>query len=324
MRSIEVGLHLYISMNIAVIGTGGWGKNHVRVLNELNVLKAVCDLDYSRAESLAAKYNVKAYSSLTDMLNNEQLDGVIISTPTSTHYSIAEKVLEKRIAILLEKPFTKTIKEGEELIRRAKKNNTLLTAGYIERFNPVVKYAKSIIDNKSYGDVLLLEFHRENRRPIRITDVGIILDTAVHDIDTALYLLNEMPNVVFARSGKKSGEYEEYSLLILGFKNKNAFIVSNWITPKKMRNFDIICSEGIVSGNFITQEIRIESDDNTIIPRIEYQEPLMLELQNFINAIENKAEPLIKAEEALKTLKIADAALLSSQHGSQIYIGEYQ
>lgn len=310
-------------MNIGVIGVGSWGKNHVRTLNELGALRCIYDIDYAKAEVLANKYNVNAYSSLGNMLANEKLDGLIISTPTTTHFDIAKQAIERGIAVLVEKPFTKTIEEGKELIRLAKRKHVILTAGYIERFNPVVRHVKELLESKSFGAVLMLEFHRENRRPIRITDVGIILDTSVHDIDTALYLLDKLPNVVFARSGKKSGEYEEYVSIILGFDNVNAFIISNWITPKKMRSFDVICTEGVISGNFVTQELRIDLDKNTVIPRIDYKEPLLLELQNFIDSIEGKTELLVKAEDALNTLKVADAVLLSTKVGSQIYLGAY-
>ncbi len=195
-------------MNIGVIGVGGWGKNHVRALNDLNVLQCICDMDYPKAEELARKYDVRAYSSLDDMIANEKLDGLIVSTPTVTHFEIAKRAIEEGIAVLAEKPFTKELEEAKELIKLAKRKHIVLTAGYIERFNPVVKHVKELIDSKSFGEVLMLEFHRENRRPTRITDVGIILDTSVHDIDTVLYLLDKMPNVVFARSGKKSGEHE--------------------------------------------------------------------------------------------------------------------
>ena len=310
-------------MKIGVIGVGGWGKNHVRALNELDVLCCICDMDYARAEELAKKYNVNAYTLLDDMLANENLDGLIVSTPTVTHFEIAKQAIEKGVAVLAEKPFTTKLDEAKALIKLARRKGVILTAGYIERFNPVVRHVKELIDSNSFGDVLMLEFHRENRRPSRITDVGIILDTSVHDIDTALYLLNEMPNVVFARSGKKSGEHEEYVSMILGFDDKNAFIVANWITPKKMRNFDVICREGVISGNFITQELKIDMDKNTVIPRIEHQEPLLLELKNFIDAIRGRGELLVRAEDALNTLKVADAALLSTRTGSQIYLGAY-
>jgi UDP-N-acetylglucosamine 3-dehydrogenase len=311
-------------MNIGVIGVGGWGKNHVRALNELNALKCICDVDQIRANELAKKYNINNYTSLEDMLNNERLDGIILSTPTVTHFELAKRILEKCIPLLIEKPFTSTINEGKELIKLAEKRHLLLTVGYIERFNPVVKYTKDLIANKRLGNVLMLEFHRENRRPTRIKDVGIILDTSVHDIDTALYLLDEFPNVVFARSGKVNGEHEEYVSIILGFNDKNAFLLSNWITPKRLRHFSVICKDGIINGNFITQELSIEEESNTIIPRLEYKEPLMLELLNFINAIDGKEEPLVKPEDALNTLRVADATILSSKTGSQIYLSAYK
>jgi len=308
-------------VKIAVIGVGGWGKNHARALSELNALCAVCDVDQERVKTLAGKYGVNWYTTVDDLLKNEKLDGAVVSTPTVTHFAIAKQIMEKKINALVEKPMAPSSAECEQLVSIAKRNNVILTTGYIERFNPAVNDVKNFITGKQYGDVLMLEFHRENRMPLNIHDVGIIYDTSVHDIDTALYLFDDKPNVVFARAGSKGGVHEDFAAIILGFKNQRiAFIATNWITPKKVRCFTVVCTEAIITGDFITQEIRIDHGQNTIIPRREYKEPLILELKNFLDAMDGKTKPLVSADDALNTTRVAEAVLLSSKTGSQIYL----
>ncbi len=306
---------------ISVIGVGGWGKNHARALSELDALAAVCDLDPAKAEAIGRKYGVNHYTSVGDLLGKEKLDGSVISTPTVTHSAVAKQVMEKGIGVLVEKPATPSSLECEELISTARKQNLVFTTGFIERFNPAVNEVKNLIAGRKYGDPLMLEFHRENRRPPNITDVGIIYDTSVHDIDTAIYLFDEKPNVVFARAGSVGGAHEDFAAIILGFKNQRiAFIASNWITPKRVRTFTTVFADAIVTGDFITQEVRISTGDSTIIPRLDYKEPLMLELKNFIDAVEGKTKPLVSADDALSTTRVAEAALLSSKTGSHMYL----
>jgi UDP-N-acetylglucosamine 3-dehydrogenase len=306
---------------IAVVGAGGWGKNHARALSELRALSAICDSDQDRAKTFADKYNVNAYNSVEAMLSNEKLNGAIVSTPTSTHFAIAKQIMEHHINVLVEKPMAPSSQECEQMRTIEKRNNVILTTGYIERFNPAVNDVKNFIAQKKYGDLLMLEFHRENRRPSNIHDVGIIYDTSVHDIDTALYLFDDKPRMVFARAGNVRGTHEDFAAIVLGFKEqKTAFIASNWITPKKVRQFIAVCTDAIITGDFLTQEIRIDQGGDTIIPRREFQEPLMLELKNFIDAIDGKTKPLISVDDAINTTRVAEAALLSSKTGSPIYL----
>jgi len=169
----------------------------------------------------------------------------------------------------------------------------------------------------------MMEFHRENRMPLHIRDVGIIYDTSVHDIDTAMFLFNGTPDMVFARAGKKFHSYEDFATIMLGFANqKVAIIASNWITPKKVRMFSAVCTEGIITGDFITQEIKIDHGDATLIPRRHhFQEPLTLELRSFLSAISGeKSTPLASAIDAVNVTRVAEAALLSSNTGSPIYL----
>jgi UDP-N-acetylglucosamine 3-dehydrogenase len=151
--------------------------------------------------------------------------------------------------------------------------------------------------------------------------VGIIYDTSVHDIDTSNWLFDEMPSVVFARSGKINHEYEDFASIMLGYgNNRTSIIFSNWITPKKVRTFSAVCADAVIVSDYISQEIKIERKDETEIPRNDKQEPLLLEIQNFIEAVEGKSDLVVEPQHAVNVTKIAEAALLSSQKGVPIYL----
>lgn len=322
-RLDKSGLKNNNDVKIGIIGVGGWGKNHSRVLHDFGVLTSICDMDKIKAKNLATRYNVNHYGSIDDMIDTESLDACLVCTPTKTHYPVATKLMEKGINVFVEKPLSYSSKECEEMIQIAKKNKISLTCGYIERFNPAVQEVKKILSDNVYGELLMIEFHRENRMPLHIKDVGIIYDTSVHDIDTAIYLFGSKPNVVFARAGKIFHSFEDFSNIILGFgKDRVAVISSNWITPKKVRNFSAVCTDAIINGDFIKQEITIEDSLCTTTPRRQnLVEPLSLELRNFIEVIEGKRDhPEVSPEEATNVTKIAEAALLSSNTGAPIYL----
>jgi UDP-N-acetylglucosamine 3-dehydrogenase len=310
-----------VNPKVAVIGVGGWGKNHARVLAELSCLAAVCDANGARAKEIADKHGAKHYTSVDDMLASEQLDGCLVCTPTKTHALVAKKVMERGVNAFVEKPLAFSSKECEEMMQTAEKKKVMLTAGYIERFNPAVSEAKIMIAEKKYGDLLMIEFHRENRMPLNIKDVGIVFDTSVHDIDTAMFLFDARPNVVFARAGRRIHEHEDFATLMLGFPDqKVAVIASNWLTPKKVRTFSAVCTDGIISGDFLTQETRIDHAGEMVVPRRPFQEPLTLELRNFIESMQGKAQQVVTAADATNVTRVAEATLLSSNTGSPIYL----
>ncbi|MDX1596646.1 MAG: Gfo/Idh/MocA family oxidoreductase [Nitrosopumilaceae archaeon] len=308
-------------MKIVQIGTGGWGKNHARILSQLGALSAICDSDSQRAKEYGDKYSVAYYDSIDKMIETEEFDGAFVVTPTITHSEIASKLIKAKKHVFVEKPLTYDSNEGEELAKLAEKNKVLLTCGYIERFNPAVDIVKNYVKEKKFGDLIMLEFHRENRMPLHIKDVGIIYDTSVHDIDTANWLFDDMPNVVFARSGQISHEHEDFATIMLGYKdNRVSIITSNWITPKKVRTFSAVCADAVITSDFISQEVRIEKKEETETPRNDRKEPLLLEIQSFLDAVERKNELVVKPQQAVNVTKIAEAALLSSKQGVPIYL----
>jgi UDP-N-acetylglucosamine 3-dehydrogenase len=308
---------------IAVVGVGGWGKNHARVLHDMGALTAICDSDESRSIELSKRYGANHYSSLDHMLEAESsLEAAIICTPTKTHFSLARKIMEKGLHAFVEKPLAFSSNECEQMIELARKMGVVLTSGYIERFNPAIQNVKQLIDTRKYGDLIMMEFHRENRMPSHIRDVGIIYDTSVHDIDTAMYLFDSTPQVVFARSGTKFHSYEDFATIMLGFDEQRvAIIASNWITPNRVRKFSAVCTEGIIEGDYITQGVKIDHGKATVIPRPnKFQEPLTLEIESFLNVISGTSKLVVSPEDATNVTKVAEAALLSARTGSPIYL----
>ncbi len=308
-------------VRVVQIGTGGWGRNHVRVLSHIGVLCAVCDSDKERSRQFSQQYSVNSYDSVDGLLDGEEFDAAVVCTPTKTHGEIATELLNRKKHVFVEKPLTYDSGDGERLRELADKNGVLLTCGYIERFNPAVDVVKSLVRSKEYGELVMLEFHRESRMPLHIKDVGIIYDTAVHDIDTAMWLFNQTPNVVFASAGRIRHEHEDFSSIMLGFDdNRVAMILSNWLTSVKVRRFGAVCTEAVISSDFITQEIRVEKSDGVLVVDKEKREPLLLEMQNFVDAVRGTAELRVKPRHAINVTKIAEAALLSARRGVPVYL----
>ena len=317
-------------MKAAVVGTGSWGKHHLRVLNDLGYLDSFVEMNDERRKLYEKKYSIKGFSNIDDLVKDHHIDIVNICTPTITHFEIAKTTLSNGISTLVEKPLTYSSSQGEELVNLAHDNNAALTVGFVERFNPVIIDIKNNLQKQTYGDPLLIEFQRENRWAGVTKDIGVILDSSVHDIDGARWLFNEEPNVVFARTGnvlnpKASGfvgtDYEDFATIVLGFKNgKTAIIIANWVTPYKVRRISVTCTDGNLSGDYMSQEIRLDDGNSVTIPTRKHEEPLVNELTSFINAVKSNSSPVVTGIDGLNTIKIAEAAITSAKRGSPIYL----
>ncbi len=317
-------------MKAAVVGTGSWGKHHLRVLNDLGYLDSFVEMNDERRKLYEKKYSIKGFSNIDDLVKDHYVDIVNICTPTITHFEIAKTTLSNGISTLVEKPLTYSSSQGEELVNLAHDNNAALTVGFVERFNPVIIDIKNNLQKQTYGDPLLIEFQRENRWAGVTKDIGVILDSSVHDIDGARWLFNEEPNVVFARTGnvlnpKASGfvgtDYEDFATIVLGFKNgKTAIIIANWVTPYKVRRISVTCTDGNLSGDYMSQEIRLDDGNSVTIPTRKHEEPLVNELTSFINAVKSNTSPVVTGIDGLNTIKIAEAAITSAKRGSPIYL----
>jgi UDP-N-acetylglucosamine 3-dehydrogenase len=230
------------------------------------------------------------------------------------------KALKAGKHVLVEKPMATNVEQAEKLLEIAEREELHLTVGFLMRFIPGIRYMKNAIEDKTIGNLVCATAKRVSEWPERIGDVGVVKDTAIHDIDIIRYLFNEEPFVVYAKTGSmKYTKFEDYAQIMLTFEGgKSAFIESNWLTPYKTRTLVVTGSKAIMKIDYITQELTIEDAKETKQPRYPWQEPLKLELRHFANCILKREKPLITGMDGLKALQIAEAALKSSKTGRAV------
>jgi len=302
-------------LRVAVIGTGFWGKNHARVLAELPCTKLVCVCDASpvAAESVGSQLGVEHTRDLQDVLSRGDVDALTICTPTVTHKEIAARALMAGKHVFVEKPMTNSVAEAQELLALSKTKRLQMMPGHIERFNPVVSHLKEMIDEEELGKIILLSARRVGKKPDRISDVGVVRDTAIHDIDLARYIFNDDVDSVYARIGSTSGTNEDYAEIVLQFRNGGtAFIDANWLTLRKMRTLIVTGSEATVQLDYITQEMLVEYSESTVRPEIEKREPLRLELTHFAESILNDQPFRVNGIDGMKAVAICEGIIQSS------------
>jgi len=309
-------------LGVAVIGTGFWGRNHARVFKELEEtdLKAVCDVDAERAGKVAKPFDVKPYTSIGKMLKRKDIEALSVCTWSTSLAEEATKALKAVKHVLIEKPMATEPKQAEKLIKIANDQGLHLTVGFLMRFIPGLQHVRKAVENKAIGKIVCATAKRVSEWPERVGDVGVVKDTAIHDIDVMRYLFNEDPVTVYAKTGSmKHAKFEDYAQIMLTFEDgKSAFIESNWLTPYKTRTLTVTGSEAIMKLDYITQELTIEDAKETVQPRYQWQEPLKLELKHFANCILKKEKPLITGIDGLKALQVAEATLKSSASGRTV------
>jgi len=309
------------SLKVGVIGCGFWGKNHARIYNDLDTaeLVAVSDLNEQSACSLGERYGADHYGNVGALLKRNDVEMVSICTPTVTHADIALAAMEAGKHVLVEKPMTSTVAEAERLIAAAEKAGVKLTVGFVERFNPGVIEALRLVREGKIGDIILARAHRVSRYPLRISDVGVVKDLAIHDADIVRQLFGEEPETVYATAGNLVHSFEDYANIVLRFPgNRSAFIETNWLTPHKIRRLILTGSEGLITVEFITQEVTVEDDEGRYQPYLEPREPLTLELESFVEAILEDKPPAVSGEDGLRALRICEAALESARIGMPV------
>jgi len=278
-------------------------------------LVAICDSNKKRAEEMGTKYSVPWYSDPSKFLRVPELEAVTVCTPTQTHLKVGLQAIEAGKNLFVEKPMTGEERAADRLVNSAKKAGVKLLVGFIERFNPGVRAVKKMLTQKVVGDVIIATGRRVARWPIRIGDVGVVKDTAIHDIDAMRYLLEEEVSAVFAQTGSlRTHSYEDYAEIMLRFKEgTTGFIDANWLTPRKVRTLIITGSDATINLDYITQEITLENSQRLVKPFTPWAEPLKLELENFITTILRDTEEAPSGEDALKAIRVCDAALRSGK-----------
>ena len=295
-------------LKIGVIGLGNMGRHHVRQLANIETceLIAICDNNLEKVNEYSQQYNCQGFTKIDNFIKSG-IEAVSIVVPTSLHYEICQKFLNNSIHTLIEKPITKHEDEGEKLIELAKQKNCTLMVGHIEQFNPAYLKFLEILKTGELGNPLTLISRRIGPQPKQIKDTGVIIDLAVHDIGMQIQIMNSLPNKTTCLNSKVNlKEREDRAEFFLEFNNASGYIQVNWLTETPSRTLSVTCSKGTAEINLGTKTTQISiQNKKTKEYDLSENDALKLELESFINSVQNKTKPEISGEDGLNTLKIA-------------------
>lgn len=322
---------------VAVLGVGALGKEHARIFAEFAQtgrieFSGVHDVVSDSAKKTAKRYSVRAFGSAEEAM--EASDALSIVTPTNTHFKVALPLLEKGKHLLIEKPITDKAEEATTLIQAASRQHLVLQIGHIERFNPVFNYLDSVAKHPRF-----IETHRLSPFPARSTDIGVVLDLMIHDLDVVLAFVKEPVVSIDAVGIPVLSRSEDIANARLRFENGCvANLTVSRVSPERMRKIRVFsggATTSYVSLDYRAQEgfiYRIARDgeeessllrkilssrDSTIVSEfagkrivrepvpIEKEEPLKLELRSFIDCIEARQNPVVTGESAKLALDLA-------------------
>ncbi len=314
-------------IKIGVIGTGHLGKLHTKMLvqSPLAEFVGIYDVDNSKAEECSKLYNINAYSSIDDLLNN--VKAVSIAATTSVHYDIAKKCFEKGVHVFIEKPITKTIEEAKELLELAENKNLKLQIGHIERFNPALLASEKYIDNPMF-----IQCDRLAQFNPRGTDVAVVLDLMIHDIDIILSLVKSEVKEVYSSGVNVVSDSLDIANARIEFENGAvANVTASRISQKRMRKMRLFQKDAYISLDFnsgVSEIFRlIPSAEKVDTPymsfgeigigdkkkNVIYEQPpivevnaLQYELDLFLSCIQNDTVPAVSGVDGLRALKVAD------------------
>ena len=310
-------------VNISLIGIGRMGQFHLNVINQINSinLSGIYDSDEKHLNEISSKYNINKFGSLEEAI--DKCDAVIIASPTKFHFDIAKKSIQKGKHVLVEKPMTENFMQAEELETMVKEKNIIFQVGHVERFNGAVQELHHIIENP-----YLIEARRLAPFTPRITDVGVVFDIMIHDLDIVTSLVKK-PLIRFSASGKRiKTKNEDIASALLEFEgNTIATISASRVTQEKIRTLSISSEEAHFILDYATQDITIHRQaasqskiktsiginytQESIIERvfIHRDNPLKLEDEHFANCILGKDKKLVSIEDDVRTIKLTEDIL---------------
>jgi predicted dehydrogenase len=326
-------------VKVAVLGTGSLGQNHVRIYAELAAaglveFAGVFDANADTARKIAAKHKARVFNSIAEAAAAS--DALNIVTPTVTHFEIAKQLLLQGKHVLVEKPMTDNSAQAAELIQIAQQNNCVLQVGHVERFNPVFHYLETAAPEPRF-----IETHRLSPYPARSTDIGVVLDLMIHDLDVVLAFVKSPVTSVDAVGIPVLSKSEDIANARLRFANGCvANLTASRVSPERMRKIRVFsggATPSYISLDYRAQEgfiYRIARDDEWVSSKlrklfalagsnmtvvsefagkkvvrepvpIAKDEPLKLELQSFVNCVREKQTPVVSGESAKRALDLA-------------------
>ncbi len=303
------------AMRVGVVGVGVMGANHARVLSEFPgvELAGVADPDRKQAHFVGGTLGCPALASIEELLDRG-VDAVTIAAPTHLHRDIALACIARGVHVLVEKPIASTVAEGEDIIKAARRAGLTLMIGHVERFNPAVQAIAEAIRSE---DILSIAITRVGPFPPRMSNVGVVIDLAVHDIDlicwfTRSKIVEVQPQLSSAVAASAVAEREDIALL--QFRTASgvlAHINTNWLTPFKARTVHVATKRKYVIGDLLTRQVTecygFQPDGSYSMRHLSvgHAEPLRAELTAFVKAIREGTPPPVTGEDGVASLAVA-------------------
>jgi predicted dehydrogenase len=301
-------------LRVGVVGVGSLGEHHARILSQLPEaeLAGVFDVNPRRAQEIAHKFKTRVFESLEQLADETVAATVVV--PTDRHRVVAGYLLERDRHLLIEKPIASTTQEAEELSRIAETRNLILQVGHVERFNPVL----SVLDARPTRPHFI-EAHRlapypapRDGLPPRGTEVSVILDLMIHDLEVILHLVRSRVKTISAVGVPVLSPTEDIANVRLAFENGCiANVTASRISPERMRKIRVFYEDAYVSLDYMNQSGEIYGRGERGIERnklpIQRGEPLVNELRAFVECVRDHAQPRVSGREASEALRLAVA-----------------
>ena len=310
-------------LKIGVLGVGVMGSNHARVLSDMAgvSLVGIADPDRKQREHVARTLGCAAFAEIEDLLR-AGVQAVTIAAPSHLHHDLALACISRGVHVMVEKPIAPTVEEGHAIVAAARRAGVTLMVGHVERFNPAVESMKRAIKNQ---DILSIAITRVGPFPPRMSNVGVVIDLAVHDIDLIRWFTDS--EIVEIQPQLSSAVAEREDIALLQFRTASgvlAHINTNWLTPFKARTIHIATRDKYLIADLLTLQVTecfgFQADGSYSMRHLSvgYAEPLRAELVAFVEAIRTRRTPAVTGEEGVASLEIAIRCLTARPTQSSV------
>ena len=314
-----------MSVDIAVLGLGVMGRQHLRVLSVIPdvTVVAACDTSEEARLSVGAHGDFALIEDWHDVLALG-VDGVVNAFPTGMHYEVTRAFLKAGIHVLVEKPIATTVTEARELVQLAESAGRVLMVGHIERFNPTVDIVRKVVHDGRLGKVVSASARRVGVARPTVPNANVALDLAIHDIDVLSYVLDQDGRLlVAAGSTIATNQLEDHVDIVIKYGDAIASLQANWITPVKIRRLSLTGTAGYLEADYIQQSIRlfesapglirgtpwdffaVSNESEPVELPVPKEEPLRIELEHFLQCVRGYTSPISDGRSATKALALA-------------------
>jgi len=298
------------SLRVGVVGVGVMGSNHARVFAGLQgaELVGVADPDRRQADFVARTLGCAAVADVAELLDLS-IDAITIAAPTHLHHDIALACIARGVHVMVEKPIASSVAEGRAIIEAARRAGVTLMVGHVERFNPAVETIKEALREEN---ILSIAITRVGPFPPRMSNVGVVIDLAVHDIDLIRWFTDS--EIIEVQPQLSSAVAEREDIALLQFRTASgvlAHINTNWLTPFKARNVTVATRGKYIMADLLTRQVTecfgFQPDGSYSMRHLSvgHAEPLRSELLAFLRAVRDGTPPAVSGEEAVASLEIA-------------------